>query len=111
MTEKYVWLDYALKNDTPLKEIKDLTLVKGYHQIFEQYPGLHPDGFDDADSGWPEELKPVCAEMWRRSEIPTSSVKPDHMYYINKAFRKLIADSANGKTVRKTGSSQSFVQG
>lgn len=104
------YLKYLLENIAKLNTIKDLTLLRGYHQIFEQYPGLHPDGFDDVDSGWPEELKPVCAEMWRRSESPASSVKPDQMYYINKAFRKLVSDSSSGITVRKTGSSQSTVQ-
>jgi len=105
------YLKYLLDNIDKLKTIKDMTLVRGYHQIFEQYPGLHPDGFDEEDSGWPEELKPICAEMWHRSENPAATVKPDQMYYINKAFRKLVADSAKGKTVRKTGSSQSIVQG
>lgn len=110
MNQRNIDFDYVMKNIGQLESIKDVTLVRGYHQIFEQYPGLHPDGFDDVDSGWPEELKPVCAEMWRRSESPTSSVKPDQMYYINKAFRKLVADSAKGKTVRKTGSMQDTVQ-
>lgn len=110
MNQRYVDFDYVMKSIGQLERIKDLTLVRGYHQIFEQYPGLHPDGFDDADSGWPEELKPVCAEMWRRSESPSSSVKPEQMYYINKAFRKLVAESAKGKAVRKTGSPLRIVQ-
>jgi len=92
MAEKYIWFDYVLKNDTRLEKIKDLTLIKGYHQIFEQYPGLHPDGFEDVESGWPEELKPVCAEMWRRVSLQDSVVNEEHMYYINKAFRKLAVE-------------------
>jgi hypothetical protein len=103
------YLKYLLDNIDTLKTIKDMTLLRGYHQIYEQYPGLHPDGFDDVDSGWPEELKPICAEMWHRAESPAFSVKPDQMYYINKAFRKLVAESAKGMTVLKTGSSQSNV--
>lgn len=95
-------LRYLLDNIEKLDTITDTILLRGYRQIFEQYPGLHPDGFDDQDSGWPEELKPICAEMWRRSESQNSTIKPDQMYYINKAFRKLVAESAKGKTVRKT---------
>lgn len=99
MSEKYVWFDFVIKNINLLKEIKDQSLIKGYHQIFEQHPGLHPDGFDDPDSGWTDELRPVCAEMWRRVELPESTVNEEHMYYINKAFRKLAAESAT-KTSR-----------
>lgn len=85
---------FLLNNIEKLETVKDTTLLRGYHQIFEHYPGLHPDGFDDKGSGWPEELKPICAEMWRRAGSPVSTIKADQMYYINKAFRKLVADSA-----------------
>ncbi len=98
-TEKYAMFDYVLNNLDHLQGIKDQSLIKGYHQIFEQHPGLHPDGFDDPESGWTDELKPICAEMWRRVELDTSEVNEEHMYYINKAFRKLVKESAN-KTTR-----------
>ena len=29
---------------------------------------LHPDGFEDADSGWPRVLKRFAAEAWRRAD-------------------------------------------
>jgi hypothetical protein len=29
-------------------------------------PGLHPDGYDCEDSGWPEDLKPYATEACRR---------------------------------------------
>ena len=32
------------------------------------FPGLHPEGFDDAESGWPVALKRFAAEAWRRAE-------------------------------------------
>ena len=85
---------YLLDNIGKLKTVKDTTLLRGYHQIFEQYTGLHPDGFEDKDSGWPDELKPISAEMWRRAGNPASTIKADQMYYINKSFRKLVAESA-----------------
>lgn len=93
MNRQTLWLNYVMNNVGQLDLVKNLTLIRGYHQIFEQYPGLHPDGFDDKNSGWPEHLKPVCAEMWRRVENPESGMKLEQMYYINKAFRKLIAES------------------
>ena len=102
MNQKYVNFDYVMKNIDNLESLKDLTLLKGYHQIFEQYPGLHPDGFDEDDSGWPEELKPVCAEMWRRAGNPLSSIKADNLYYINKSFRKLMAESKGQLDGRRT---------
>jgi len=89
----YVNFDFVVKNKKKIDGVKDLTLVKGYHQIFEQYPGLHPDGFDDSESGWPEELRPICAEMWRRVYVPESTITLENMYYINKAFRQLAAES------------------
>ena len=102
MGKQTVCFDYVIKNIGQLDSVKDLTLVRAYHHIFEQYPGLHPDGFDDVDSGWPENLKSVCAEMWRRAESPASSIKPEQMYYINKAFRKLMADSTGQHVGRRT---------
>ncbi|MBV5341522.1 MAG: hypothetical protein J0665_18530 [Deltaproteobacteria bacterium] len=102
MIKQNISFNYLMANIGQLEQVKDLTLVRGYHQIFEQYPGLHPDGFDSADSGWPEKLKHVCAEMWRRSENPASSVNPEQMYYINKAFRKLMADSKGQQNERRT---------
>ena len=32
------------------------------------FPGLHPDGFEDSNSGWPRALKPFAAEAWQRFE-------------------------------------------
>ena len=32
------------------------------------FPGLHPDGFEDADRGWPRVLRRFAAEAWRRAD-------------------------------------------
>ena len=32
------------------------------------FPNLHPDGFEDADSGWPRAVQRFAAEAWRRVE-------------------------------------------
>ena len=32
------------------------------------HPGLHPDGYESADSGWPRVLRRFAAEAWRRAD-------------------------------------------
>jgi len=42
------------------------------------FPGLHPDGFEEADSGWPRVLRRVAAEAWRRAEA--GELSDDELY-------------------------------
>ena len=42
--------------------------VRAWSSIAYLFPGLHPDGFEDADSGWPRVLRRFAAEAWRRAE-------------------------------------------
>jgi hypothetical protein len=42
------------------------------------FPGLHPDGFEDVDSGWPRALKPMASEAWRRAE--SGELADDELY-------------------------------
>ena len=39
---------------------------------------LHPDGFEDADSGWPRALKQFAAEAWRRADA--GELEDDELY-------------------------------
>jgi len=48
------------------------------------HPGLHPDGFEDAGSGWPDELRPVAAEAWRRAEA--GELADDRLYPADAAW-------------------------
>ena len=41
-------------------------------------PGLHPDGYDEPDSGWPRALKKFAAEAWARSE--SGELADDELY-------------------------------
>ena len=42
--------------------------VRARSSVAYLFPGLHPDGFEDADSGWPHCLQRFAAEAWRRVE-------------------------------------------
>jgi hypothetical protein len=42
--------------------------LRAWCSVAYLFPGLHPDGFEDADSGWPRVLKRFAAEAWRRAD-------------------------------------------
>ena len=44
------------------------TFVRAWCAIAYLFPGLHPDGYDSADSGWPCVLRRFAAEAWRRAD-------------------------------------------
>lgn len=46
-----------------------LELYRNHTSVFcNPVPGPHPDGFEDAESGWPRVLKRFAAEAWRRAD-------------------------------------------
>ena len=51
-----------------LERLSKPTFVRAWCAIAYLYPGLHPDGFADAESGWPRALRRFAAEAWRRAE-------------------------------------------
>ena len=59
-------LRLALKQ--PLNQLSHETFLRAWCSVAYLFPGLHPDGFEDADSGWPRVLKRFAAEAWRRAE-------------------------------------------
>jgi hypothetical protein len=42
--------------------------VRAWCSVAYLFPGLHLDGFEDADSGWPPVLRRFAEEAWRRAE-------------------------------------------
>jgi hypothetical protein len=52
----------------PLPQLPKTDFVRAWSSIAYLFPGLHPDGFEDADSGWPRVLRRFAAEAWRRAE-------------------------------------------
>ena len=50
-------------------ELSSKDFVRAWSAVAYLFPGLHPDGFDDVDSGWPAALKRFATEAWRRAEV------------------------------------------
>jgi hypothetical protein len=42
--------------------------VRAWCAVAYVFPGLHPDGYEDAGSGWPRVLRRFAAEAWRRAD-------------------------------------------
>ncbi len=52
----------------PPDQLSKNDFVRAWSAVAYLFPGLHPDGFDDPESGWPVALKQFAAEAWRRTE-------------------------------------------
>jgi hypothetical protein len=50
------------------KRLSKRKFLRAWCSIAYLFPGLHPDGFDEPDSGWPPVLKRFAAEAWRRAD-------------------------------------------
>ncbi len=42
--------------------------VRAWCAVAYAFPGLHPDGYEDPESGWPRALRRFAAEAWRRAD-------------------------------------------
>jgi len=52
--------------------------VEAWCSVAYLFPGLHPDGYDSEDSGWPRVLKSFAEEAWRRADFERLS--DDELY-------------------------------
>lgn len=52
----------------PLCQLSREQFIRAWSAIAYLFPGLHPDGFEDSESGWPRVLSRFAAEAWRRAE-------------------------------------------
>jgi hypothetical protein len=52
----------------PLEQLPREQFVRAWSVVAYLFPGLHPDGYEDANSGWPRVLKRFAAEARRRAE-------------------------------------------
>jgi hypothetical protein len=60
--------EIRLALNQPLNQLSHRAFIRAWCSVAYLFPGLHPDGFEDADSGWPRVLKRFAAEAWRRAE-------------------------------------------
>lgn len=51
-----------------LERLPKPTFVRAWCAIAYLHPGLQPDGYESADSGWPRVLRRFAAEAWRRAD-------------------------------------------
>jgi hypothetical protein len=61
-----------------LERLPKPTFVRAWCAIAYLHPGLHPGGYDCADSGWPRVLKRFAAEAWRRADA--GELADDELY-------------------------------
>jgi hypothetical protein len=52
----------------PLSALPKSDFLRIWCAVAYLFPGLHPDGYEDIESGWPRVLKPFAAEAWRRAD-------------------------------------------
>lgn len=65
-------------SDQPLEALSKVEFIRAWCALSYLNPGLHPDGFEEPDSGWPENLKRYAVEAWRREEM--GELADDEMY-------------------------------
>ena len=53
----------------PLEKLPKPNFVRAWCSLAYLFPGLHPDGFEDAESAWPRVLQRFAAEAWRSAEV------------------------------------------
>jgi hypothetical protein len=63
---------------SPLKHLAHEQFVRVWSAVAYLFPGLHPDGYEDADSDWPRALKRFAAEAWRRAD--TGELADEELY-------------------------------
>ena len=63
---------------SPVEQIPAGHFLKIWSAIFYLFPSLHPDGFDDAESGWPRVLKKFAVEAWCR--VASGQLSEDELY-------------------------------
>ena len=65
-------------DQAPLDRLPKPTFVRAWCAVACLHPGLHPDGYEAADSGWPRGLRRFAAEAWRRADA--GELADDELY-------------------------------
>lgn len=66
----------ALAN--PLARLPKPAFIRAWSAVVYLFPSLHPDCFEDAESGWPPSLRQLATEAWRRAEA--GELADDELY-------------------------------
>ena len=51
-----------------LEQLPKPDFLRAWCAVAYAFPSLHPDGYEDAESGWPRVLRRFAAEAWRRAD-------------------------------------------
>ena len=54
----------------PLEKLSRADFIRAWSSIAYLFPGLHPDGFEDTESGWPRVLRRFAAEARHSALVP-----------------------------------------
>lgn len=52
---------------SPAASLSSSDFVRVWCSLFYLFPGLHPDGLQEPDAGWPARFRALGAEGWRRA--------------------------------------------
>jgi hypothetical protein len=61
-----------------LDKLTKQNFIRAWSSLAYLYPGLHPDGYEDAENGWPRVLHRFAAEAWRRAKA--GKLSDDELY-------------------------------
>jgi len=81
-------LNNALKCKN-LKMLNKQTFLNAWKALAFLFPGIHPDEYENFDGGWPEKLKPLAAEAWRRFQ--SGEFSEENLYQVGEAMKGLNA--------------------
>lgn len=62
----------------PLESMPRDEFVRAWSSLFYLFPELHPDDHPNTDVDWPDVLRPMFAEAWRREEL--GELSDDEIY-------------------------------
>jgi hypothetical protein len=83
----------------PVERLSREEFVNVWHAIAYLYPGLHPDGYDEPDSGWPRVLKRFAAEAWAR--FHADELTDEELYPCEAAWCRIYDEMGRPPTVEE----------
>ena len=84
----------------PLGSLPKQTFLRAWSALSYLYPGLHPDGYEHPDSGWPRVLKPFAAEAWHRAEA--GELHDDELHCSDAAWSGIFDRMVRAPTAQET---------